>query len=30
MQRSLVHNPRMMSIETQPLDLYDLHTQVML
>ncbi|KAJ7323670.1 hypothetical protein DFH08DRAFT_969216 [Mycena albidolilacea] len=29
-QRSLVHNPRMMSIETQPLDLYDLHTQVML
>ncbi|KAJ7838639.1 hypothetical protein B0H14DRAFT_1082912 [Mycena olivaceomarginata] len=29
-QRSLVHNPRMMSIETQPLDLYDLYTQVML
>jgi hypothetical protein len=29
-QRNLVHNPRMMSIETRPLDLYDLHTQVML
>ncbi|KAJ6577233.1 hypothetical protein B0H19DRAFT_1019558 [Mycena capillaripes] len=29
-QRSLVHNPRMMSVEARPLDLYDLHTHVML
>ncbi|KAJ7773049.1 hypothetical protein B0H16DRAFT_1363068 [Mycena metata] len=29
-QRNLVHNPRMMSIEARPLELYDLHTQVML
>ncbi|KAJ7821928.1 hypothetical protein B0H14DRAFT_2256995, partial [Mycena olivaceomarginata] len=29
-QRSVVHNPHMMSIEMRPLDLCDLHTQVML
>jgi hypothetical protein len=29
-QRSLVHNPRMLTIESRPLDLYDLHTQVMI
>ncbi|KAF7360366.1 Kinase-like protein [Mycena venus] len=29
-QRRLVHNPRMMTIDTCALDLYDLHTQVML
>ncbi|KAJ7158919.1 hypothetical protein C8R46DRAFT_404752 [Mycena filopes] len=28
-QRNLVHNPRMMSIEARPLELYDLHVQVM-
>ncbi|KAK7032988.1 ARID domain-containing protein [Favolaschia claudopus] len=28
-QRNIIHNPRMMSIETRPLDLYDLHVQVM-
>ncbi|KAJ7274552.1 hypothetical protein B0H12DRAFT_1228260 [Mycena haematopus] len=28
-QRGLVHNSRMLSIEARPLDLYDLHTQVM-
>ncbi|KAF7369446.1 ARID domain-containing protein [Mycena venus] len=27
-QHSIVHNPRMMSIEMRPLDLHDLHTQV--
>ncbi|KAJ7126729.1 hypothetical protein C8R44DRAFT_103842 [Mycena epipterygia] len=29
-QRSLVHNARMMSLEARPIDLYELHTQVML
>ncbi|KAJ7213110.1 hypothetical protein GGX14DRAFT_620246 [Mycena pura] len=29
-QRNLVHDPQMMSIQMRPLDLWDLHTQVML
>ncbi|KAJ6607365.1 hypothetical protein B0H10DRAFT_2072011 [Mycena sp. CBHHK59/15] len=29
-QRNLVHHPRMMSVESRPIDLYELHTQVML
>jgi hypothetical protein len=29
-QRGLVHNARMMSLEARPIDLYDLHVQVML
>ncbi|KAJ7126683.1 hypothetical protein C8R44DRAFT_701425 [Mycena epipterygia] len=29
-QRSLVHNARMMSLDARPIDLYELHTQVML
>ncbi|KAJ7494586.1 hypothetical protein B0H11DRAFT_2002483 [Mycena galericulata] len=28
--RNVVHNARMMSLEARPIDLYDLHTQVML
>ncbi|KAJ7467207.1 hypothetical protein FB451DRAFT_1040476 [Mycena latifolia] len=29
-QRSLVHNARLMSLETRPIDLYELHSQVIL